>query len=327
MIILFVILLVTVPVFVGRAVLRLCYRKEQFPEVWESYIVGTFSCILLGEALHLCTLFLHWPFCRFALWYGIVLTAAFVLSAGAAVWEAAGKRKKRTNRVGKNRPGRNKPDVRMLVLAFIVILQCFFFIVMHMPDNRFDITAETVSTMLETDTVYQLNPMTGRAYEVGMPMRIKILALPSIYAAVCKWFHLEPQTVVYSLIPMFVLVLSYFTFFGWARFLYPALEKKQHRFMLFAALLLQFGNYAAVTLGYGLFHMGYRGEILCAGVLYPYLLLLCLRRRKLPLLICLAAEIGMVWTWYGLGGGLFLCLVTTAVLFLSDRWKRRRGTA
>ncbi len=323
MTILFIAAIVTVPVVIGDAALRVCLMKGKKPAVWEGYIIGTLICILLGEVLHLCTVFLHWPFRRFFLSYAIALVAVVAASAVATIVE----KRKNHNQNGKTSiRGNQKKNAYLWVLALcaIILFQCIFHIVMHVPDVQWDVTIENVTTMLHTDTVYQLNPLTGQSYEVGMPMRLKILALPSIYAACCKWFHVNPQVVVYNLVPIFVLILSYLVLFGWARYLYPEKEKQQRNFMLFAALLLQFGNYAVMTLGYGLFHMGFRGEVICAGILYPYILLMCLQKRKWSVLLCLIVEIGMVWTWYGLGGGLLICMVTLFSCFLSKAVKERR---
>lgn len=327
MTILFIAMIAVVPAIIGREALILCFQRKKKPEIWESYIMGTLLCILMGEAVHLCTVFLHWPFHRFCRLYGILLGTAFVLAALPAV---SGRWKKGKKQVQKGRESTAASGVAklwLLGLGAIILFQCIFHIVMHTPDIQFDITLENVTDMLASDTVYQRNPLTGQAYEMGMPMRLKILALPSIYAAFCRWFSLDAQTVVYNLIPMFVLILSYMVLFGWARYFYPKQEEKQRLFLFFAAALLQFGNYAVMTVSYGLFHMGYRGEVFCIGVLYPYLLLLCLKKRKLSVLLCLIAEIGLVWTWYGLGAGVLIVLITVISFLLSKAVDERRKKA
>lgn len=317
MILLFIIAATVIPAVIGRAALRFIFRKGKQPAVWESCTIGTMLCILMGEAIHLCTVFLHWPFRRFAFIYGLTLAAAFVL-AGLAEGIRYFRKKEKTEW---------SFEAWMPIFGILVLLSCIFHIVMHVPDTGYDITLENVTTMLASDTVYGLNPMTGAPYEVGMPMRLKILALPSIYAAFCSWFGLEPQLVVYNWIPIFTMVLCYMVLFGWACYLYPNQKKKQGTFMLWTAVLLLFGNYAAMTMSYGLFHMGYRGEVFCAGVLYPYLLCMCLQKRKLTVLLCLLVEIGLVWTFYGLGGGLLICLFAVLTLFLLKRIDGRRKAA
>lgn len=326
MTILFIIALAVVPAVTGRAALRLL-KKEKSPAVWESYIIGVLLCILTGEALHVGTVFLHWPFHRFSLIYGSLLVVLFVLALfinATAYWR---EKKTGTGRRERNRPAEKKPGPWAAAFFILVLFQCIFHIVMHKPDMQYDVSLEQVTTMLSTDTVYQINPMTGQPFETGMPMRLKVLALPSIYAALSDWFRLDAQTVVYNWIPVFVLILSYMTLFGWAGYLYPQKTGRQERFLFFAALLLQFGNYAVMMLGYGLFHMGYRGETFCAGILYPYLLLQCLQKKKLAALLCLIAEVGLVWTWYGLGAGLLICLVSACLFLLPKAIKGRRKAA
>ena len=73
--------------------------------------------------------------------------------------------------------------------------------------------------------------------------------------------------------------------------------------------------------GFGVLHSGFRGTVIRNVVLMPYLLSLCLRRRWLAVLLCIAAEVCIVWTLYGAG----ICLLTSAFMAVCGVAERRSG--
>ena len=72
-----------------------------------------------------------------------------------------------------------------------------------------DMTLEAVNSFLESDRVYEVNPLTGGAYEAGMPMRLQILCLPSLYGFISQSMGIETELLIYGLIPGIVLLGSY----------------------------------------------------------------------------------------------------------------------
>ena len=173
-----------------------------------------------------------------------------------------------------------------------------------------DMTVETVESFFYTDGIYQVNPMTGAAYQGGIPLRLEILCLPTLYGALSRLSGLSPRLVVWTVVPLMTLILSYSAFSCLGRCLFPADRKKREIFMVAVALLLWVGGYHFVMDGFGALYGGFRGTVIRNVVLMPYLLSLCLRRRWLAAVLCIAAEGCIVWTLYGAG----VCLLTTVAM-------------
>ena len=64
--------------------------------------------------------------------------------------------------------------------------------------------------------------------------------------------------------------------------------------------------------GFNLLCCGWRGVTIRNLVLLPWLFSLCLRGKRFGILLCLAAEVCLVWTLYGLG----VCAVVAVGMLL-----------
>lgn len=264
------------------------------------------SLIVIGmaEAAHLTALFLNLSFSVCATLLAALLACGILWKAGLALW--------RQKRDKQNAPALEQKEMPffklwkthpgwLLLCGFIIILQFIWYYLMHLPYLKNDITGETVQTMLAADSIYAVNPLTGQAFSAGMPMRLKVLVLPTLFAAVCRWTGISVITFCYSIVPCIVLFLSYTVYLGWAAYLFPGEEKKRILFLCFTVLIYQFGAYSLPMDGYSLFFGGFQGEAFRTGVILPYALLCCLRGRWKAVLLCLLAEVCVVWTFYGLG--------------------------
>lgn len=178
-----------------------------------------------------------------------------------------------------------------------------------------DMTVETVAGFLQTDGIYRVDPMTGLAYAEGIPSRLKILCLPTLYGVFCRLSGLTPESVVTAAVPVWVFVSSYAAFFsvGWS--LFPESRKKRSCFLIMTVLLMWAGSSFYSMDGFDLIYCGYRGVTIRNLVLIPYLLSLCLRKKWGFTILCIMAEACIVWTFYGLGA----CALTTAGLMLAER--------
>lgn len=94
--------------------------------------------------------------------------------------------------------------------------------------------------------------------------------------------------------------------------------------MFFVVLLYQFGCYAASMDGYALFFAGYTGAGIRAGIILPYALLCCLQGKWKSVILCILAEVCVVWTLYGLG---YTVVIVAVFLLLKGirRLLERRG--
>ena len=72
------------------------------------------------------------------------------------------------------------------IFVIIIILQLVQVVMNQKLYLDGDMTRETVNSFLAEDAVYRVNPMTGQAYTLGMPLRLKILRLPTLYGILCR---------------------------------------------------------------------------------------------------------------------------------------------
>ena len=300
-------------------------KKKQ--TAWgDRVIIGFFAAICLAEGIHLAALVLKLNFhiCALLMGSGFLCFAV----AGILLWIL--ERKKRGT--PQTRPGKEKGDgkpffyshpVCPAILLGLILFQVIWNYYMHQPYRKGDITVETVQTILASDTVYQINPMTGAAFEAGMPSRLKILVLPVLYAAVCRWTGASAQTVVYEWAPALVLLLSYLVYSRYACHLFPHDWEKQCLFLLFVAVLYQFGTFSPLSDGFRALHSGFTGESIRALVILPYVLLACMEKKWRRAAAGALAEVCLVWTLYGLGysAAVIFCMagIQTAIAFYGSR--------
>lgn len=185
-----------------------------------------------------------------------------------------------------------------------------------------DMTAETVGSFLRMGSIYGENPLTGGMMEEGMPSRLKVLCLPTLYASLCQLLHLTPCFLVWKAVPVVALLGSYAAYVCLGRSLFPGSRQKRLLFLVCVSLLFWVGSYAPGVDGFGLLMAGWRAETLRGAILVPYAVSLCLRRKYLHAVFCCIAETCIIWTSAGLGA----CAVVTVGLFLTARVKRHRTT-
>lgn len=294
--------------------------------VSEKLIEGSLTAIGLAEAAHLAAFFLKLPLQTCA-W---IMAVLFMLAFIAAVCPPLIRRIKGGNREKKKTESGGRRlfklfqlyPVLFVITGALILFQLIWNYRMQAPYIAGDITVETVQSMLASDGIYTVNPLTGQAFTAGMPMRLKILALPTLYAVLCSWTGISARVLCYGIMPAVVLLLSYLVYGRWAAYLFPQEGKKQVLFLLFTALVYQFGCYSGAMDGFLLFFGGCRGSAVRAGIILPYALLCSLQKKWKGAALCLLAEMCVVWTFYGAG----YAAVTVGIV-LAVRLIRRAGLA
>ncbi len=307
------------PVIIGVGVLAVLYRRQarQF-YMADALITGWLVVIGLAEVAHLAAVFLGFALSRATiLWVAAVLSVTCV--CGVVGLYSAKRDKKNEKPVGKGVPfsGKQVTPLRfalVLSLALMVGWQIMTIVSDCSVYRTGDMTVETVETFLKADAVHAINPLTGRAYEAGIPLRIRILCLPTLYGSLCELFGLEGVTLVWKCVPLVVLLLSYSAFLALSRALFERREDREKRllFMVLTALVICVGDYGFGMDGFGLLHCGFMGVTIRNMVLVPYTLALMLRGKVRPVVLLVLAEACITWTLYGMG----VCLAVAAVIAL-----------
>ena len=194
------------------------------------------------------------------------------------------------------------------ILTFLILLQLLRIVTGDRAWLTGDMTLETVNTFLAENAIYSVNPLTGSAYASGLPFRLKILCLPTLYGVISRFSGIAPEVVVYRLIPCITLLLGYFAYGRLGKAIFEGDSIKIRTFLLLVGILFCTGAYMPGVDGFDLFYGGFRGVTIRAIVLVPYLIACLMDRKYFGVVLCILAEACMVWTLYGAG----VCLLITA---------------
>lgn len=276
----------------------------------------------IAEIAHLCGVFFHRPFHFCTNLFGVLAAAALLLLAAAAV--VCPMRRKKAGAAAAPWDGTER--LLFLLFAAIAVSQLLFVLVNQDVYRQGDMTVETVGSFLETDAVWQVNPLTGQAYRQGMPSRLKILCLPTLYGALSSLFHLPPSLTVWRVAPILTLLGCYGAFAALGRCLFANNRKRRGVFLIAVALLLWAGSYLYGMDGFGVLYSGWRGVTIRNAVLLPWLFSLCLRKKWLPAVLCILTEACLVWTLYGMGACLFAA-AGMGIVSLVRAKRRAKGAA
>lgn len=302
------------------------------------FLIGGIAVVGLAEVAHLGAMFTGQSFSGCVMLFGIMLmlfTLGCIIFAGAYIG-----RKKKKNRVSdaeiedlqkfkkQEKEATGCKDkwligVRVLFLL-LIMLQVILICVKEEVYIGGDLTAEMVESLLSTDAFYQVNPLTGQAYISGVPTRLKILCLPTLYAILCDVLHMSPEVVIWKILPTIVLLGSYLAYRILARVFWANNAFARSIFMIIVALCFLLGDYMYGVDGFGVMHAGYRGVAIRAAILLPYTFGLCLRKKWLVAVLCILAEACMMWTFYGIGA-CFLVIIGMYLVTKMLSFKNEEG--
>lgn len=266
-------------------------------------ITAEILAIGMAEAVHLGGVFLGWPFSRCVFVYAMLLVGAAVGAALLAVT------KRRHGAAAEEGRGCLGPEgarrwTEALPWGIFVLLALSQLIFIFTGDTVYtdgDMTVETAESFLAADGIYLVNPMTGLPYQSGMPLRVKILCLPTLYGILSRVSGLAPLLLVRMAVPAVTLISAYIAYGALGRSLFPGDGRKRAGFLAAVSLLFWAEAYMFGMDGFGILYCGWRGVAIRSGVLVPWLFSLCIRRKWCSALLCVLAEACIVWTLYGCG--------------------------
>lgn len=330
--------IVAVPFLLGKGMLAVAYRKKPTDSQWpEAFLTGICMEIGLTEAAHLTAVFFGFSLKTvIAVW--LCMTSASCLIALIILLAA-----RRSTRLKKRGHGSSMDKAvsrdmgktpltamqQLLLIAFVlsVLLQVVIIWNRIKTDWTGDITLETVQSFLTEGEVYGVNPLTGRHYELGLPARLKILSLPTLYAALCQLSGMAPSVVVCSVVPVVVLLAAYSAYYLLGKLLFYGERTRMYLFLLVVNIIFWFGDYMEEMDGFQLMRGGYRGTALRAGILIPLTIYSCLRKSWWQAVLCILTEACIVWTLYGMGACLLITLCMAMLQLcrpLAKRWEGRK---
>lgn len=309
----------------------------------DKLVLGFMILIGMAETGHLMMVFGHRPFSDVVILFEAEAAVAVIVCAGITIWRkvcrSSGSVTEKHSKVRKNRRGQQRDSARsrsggfqgkdctavfvtaFLAFALLVLYQIMTIVSENSIDHTGDLTVELVTEILGSDSIYQVNPLTGQSYTAGVPLRIRILGLPTFYAVLCRVFGIPAWELVEKWVPVAGLLLSYLAFGTLAKAVFPERKAWEKRmiFLALTAAVLCVGDYAYGMDGFGMLYCGYRGTTLRATILLPYTFGLALRHKWKESMLCVLAEACIVWTLYGMGMCLVVIVGMGAVRFLQKR--------
>lgn len=318
MIILLWILLLIIPVLIGAGVLTIVYRKKTGEVIGFSdcFVCGFIVAIGVAEAAHGIGFFLRLSLrttgtLLLALW-GLVAILALIVAI-------KGIRDKRLRLITgeMDEPVNKALPIALLGLFFLQAMYIFCVKALVVPG---DITLETVQSFLAEDGIYRVMPLTGSVSEAGVPLRYSILCLPTLYGVLSQKTSLNPELVVCHIIPVVVLAAGYLSYFRFSESLFGRTSlRKRYLFLVIVALLLWFSDQGVYLDGYSALHAGYLGTGIRNLILVPFTFSAMLERRYWKAILCILAELCIVWTFWGLG----VCVAVTLGMLILELLERK----
>lgn len=261
------IFLITISYMAGSLVQAVFKDKERL--IPETCIIGTLFLLLLWEALIMPSIKLLASFSFVCKIYSGLLLGIIILSFVFA-------RKLMLEQLRIRELHSVWPIIGALGIFAIQIMVIF----MMMPDTAKDFTVETVNTTLVSDLIYENHPEMGSTFLYGITFRGKLVTLPLFYAYVLQVFGGQAATLVYRVIPGWLLTLNALVYWLWGSELFAHEKKDWNRAFVFVmgiGLLNVFGSFAKNCVFYYQIYRGFRGETFVYGLLLPYSVLLCSR--------------------------------------------------
>ena len=321
----------------GTCIVRVLHGGKEREELfWEDRLLAGIPVLVgLAEGAHLGALARGQSVLAFQKYFCLLLGGAVLISGGILmVLKPAGRGEdaKKTEQGGNNKKtlqgcirvlGKTELFLMIGVVLLFVTQLLLVLLRTEIYQDR-DLTLETVMSFLSSGRIYEINPVTGFPYESGLPLRLKILCLPTLYAALSTLPGVTAEGATWHFVPALMLTFSYLAYASLGRTLFPKERNKRLLFLLVFGVLIFAGDYLFGMEGFGLLHLGFHGTTLRGAVLLPWLFSLCLR-KKWKLGVCVAAaEACVVWTLYGLGASVFILGSFWARNFVGRVWNRRK---
>ena len=159
-----------------------------------------------------------------------------------------------------------------LYLALVLILfQCAFVCLMAHMDADDAFYVGTAVTDVAKDSIYQINPYTGFAYD-ALPRRYTLSPFPvflSVISQLCLGMH--PSVVAHVFFPPFFLLVIYSVLSMAAEYFFPKEASSRGLFLFFSAVLLSFSSWSIYNAGNFAMIRIWQGKAFLAGAFLPLL--------------------------------------------------------
>lgn len=313
---LFWLYMIFVPFLMGTLTLYVTKKKGTsfVLSVSESYLLGGALLLGIGQVVHLGGLFFQWNLSRCT--YLFLMASSLCALAGGILVFVKWLKKENLFAIRKIRGASF-----WYPLGFLLVLLGLLLYVYLAPAKviKGDIMLETVQSFVAEEGIYLVNPLTGQAYEYGMPLRYQILSLPTLYSMFALLFELPVGLMVSHLIPVLVLMASFLSFYRLSQSLFGEEYNKRYSFLIIVALLFWFGAGNHSMEGFRAIYGAHQATSIRNLVILPMVLAMGMEKKWSWCALLLIAEACITWTFMGMGVSVVITLAM--VLFsLLEKW-------
>lgn len=292
-------------------------------------LTGVVICVMLTEAIHLYGVYGGASVTQCVRLLGGLFAAAALSGLVICAVQRLKSRETMLSAVSKAQTGQAAVYIGFAALILFLVE----FIILQVDNNIYtdgDMTIETVNTFIATDEFYSVEPLTGAAYTQGLPSRIKILCLPSLYTFLTIIFNMSSTVIVWRAVPAFVLICTAAAYKSLADAIFldghgnQSDYTKRNLFMMLVFVVFLLGDYMYGMDGFLLLESGFRGVSVRNLILLPYMVSLILRKKRLHAALCIIAEACITWTLYGAGVCLFAAVGLTVAEYFYNFVQRKK---
>lgn len=298
-----------------------CHLFRHKSTVMETSIIGTCFIFLTWEFFCVIAMVLDLDFSVLVRLYSVFLCAVFL-----ATFIMFGKDIHDSHHINE------APSLKgaLGILAILLIQIAFIFVIY--PDHTFDFTVEMINTTLASNHIYLNHPGTGEAFSLGMKTGGKIVTLPLFYSLINKISGGSPLVLVYKIVPVWTLLLSYCSYSLLAKGLFEGRKAEKGKVLFFLValgVLNLLGTLSSGSIFYYQLYRGFRGETICYSVLLPYTLYLMHRilvkeEWKSIFFLVMVLFSSLALCWYSTGFvPLTISVLICLIVYTGYRIKRR----
>ena len=291
MIVLIIINLVVIPLLIGMLYTKFISQKQN--SLFFNFLAGYIIMWAIFEIITLPMTYLGASLTRLQQVYIVVLLLLVLLSLVLNF--------KRIGKIGAETfLYLRKMSVSMCGAVVLTGFQIFMYVrYMHIDDDD-AFYVGTAVTAVHTDTIFQINPYTGIAYN-SFPARYVLSPFPIFNAVMSKTIHVEPTIFMHSILPVFMIILTFAVFKLLGEILFKEDKVKVGYFLIFLNVIHMFTGFSSYTLGMMMNLRIWQGKAILAAILLPMIFALVMKiylveKKKVDwiLMFCLMGACCMV---------------------------------
>lgn len=133
-----------------------------------------------------------------------------------------------------------------------------------------DLTLEYMNSIQSRFPLFSNNPLTGSKLVLGIYPRYKFAALPYLYACIAKFFRIQPNILIYRIVPIIVFFIYLGLCYKIGKQFFPESKGRSVLFIISVLILINTGDRWIYTTAHGILHEGWKGSVSVGCVVIPF---------------------------------------------------------